>query len=360
MNEVLLIYVLLLGAAVMACVLASWLVCRFAINRRLLYDDVTDRSSHHEETSRAGGVAIFLPFILITAVWVAVIGNQNPVTIWILLGLTAGATLLGLADDFVRLPPAAKFLGQVALATLATLLIGQIETFPLPFLGDVSLGTTGFFMTVLWIIAFINTFNFMDGLNGLAAGAAIVALLAMALASASTGRMDIFVLCICLAASTLGFLHHNFPSGLIFMGDAGSHGFGFFLAVLAVIASKSVEGEGSSVADFVFLPIIFLPFILDVTVTLVSRAFRRRRLHRAHKEHVYQKLNQRGLDHGTVAGIYIGLCLVSAITAWLVGYVDPAHKWLGPFILTCFLGAGGFAFFTQNNKLDDNSGSSGD
>ncbi len=351
-----------LGISIVLCSVTSALLCRYFISRSTLLDEVSDRSSHQVATPRVGGVAVLLPFTVVTAICLMVTGQWDE-QVAVLLGLGALAGGLGLVDDVFAMRAALKFAGQAIIAVLLVFLVGEIETVPIPFLGAMETGNFGFALSVLWVVAFINVYNFMDGLNGIAGGVAIIALLAMALMASAVNRIEIFLICICLAAAILGFLRFNFSAGQIFLGDAGSHGIGFLLAGLALVASKPLDPIVSDIGivPFVFLPIVFLPFIMDVVVTLISRTMRRQPLHQAHKEHIYQRLQQNGFTHSHVAMIYMGMTFFAAATAWIVSYVPPAMQWLGPFMLACFFAAAGLSFFSREaKKSGPTSGSSGD
>ncbi len=341
----------------MAATAGSFLVCRFAISRSWLQNRVVARSSHNVPTSRAGGLAIMGAFVAV-ALCLSLVSGIPDANGMALVIFSTGAALLGLADDLWSPSPLIKFAGQTVLAIAATLVVGQVNTLPLPLLGAVPLGAFGFLITVIWIVAFTNVFNFMDGLNGIAGGCAVVALLAMAIACAGSSQAGLSALCLIAAAATCGFLLLNVPHGKIFLGDTGSHGLGFLLAVLAVSAG-GIQGSPGSV-DAVFLPIIFLPFILDVTVTLANRALRCEKLHQAHKEHIYQRLNQRGMSHIQVASIYVGLCTISAVLAFVTQRLDPGLKFLAPLALTCFFLAAALVILSGKNSLEEQSGRAGD
>ncbi|MCI5043717.1 MAG: hypothetical protein MRY72_03380 [Aquisalinus sp.] len=348
------------GDVLLTAILAaagSYLICRLAITRDWLPNRVVARSSHTEPTSRAGGIAIMVSFAVLTFLFTlssSTIGTD----ILPLLVLSMSAAALGLVDDVWSPSPLIKFIGQIVLAIMAALLIGQVNTLPLPLLGVIPLGGLGFFITVIWIVAFMNVFNFMDGLNGIAGGCAVIALAAMMLACAASGQNSLTAVCIVAAAAICGFLVLNVPNGKIFLGDSGSHGIGFFLAALAVSAGGIEDSAGS--VDAVFLPIIFLPFILDVTITLINRGLHGEKLHEAHKEHIYQRLHQRGFSHIQVAGLYMGLCTISAVMAFLTQYLAASLKFLAPLALTCFFLAGALIVLSHESTTKTSSGSARD
>lgn len=342
MNDLWCVLGLVLALLMLAGGLACAALCRKAMAEQFLSAQVNHRSSHINPTSRGGGVAMFVPFLVLclpTLLWAGYGLFSGPVLLVCLTGL---ALLLGLADDQGKLSVAGKFSGQLALAVSLSFVMGGIEYLPVPFIGQVALGSFGFVLSVLWIVAFINVYNFMDGLNGIAGGAALIAVLAMINMGVLGGRSDLVIISALLGGVLFGFFRYNYPAGRIFMGDSGSHAIGFLLAGLALLGTRGISpGAVEEVLqiDFIFLPVLFLPFIADVAVTLLSRFVRRQPLHQAHKEHIYQRLHQRGMSHGRVSAIYMGFCLVGAVVAWMTGFATEQMKWLGPFSYLCFMAA---------------------
>ena len=132
----------------------------------------------------------------------------------------------------------------------------------------------------------------------------------------------VYLSAVLLVASTAGFFVFNFPAGRIFMGDTGSQFLGFAFASLAVLAST--DGYGG-VSIFV-VPILFLPFVFDVLYTLARRAYRRRNLSQAHKEHLYQLLNQSGWSHAQVSFLYFGYFVLCGFAALAIQASSPAMR----------------------------------
>ncbi len=311
--------------------------CRYFIAHSLLQDEVTHRSSHQRSTSRGGGVSIIIGLIVgFLLSYLALPEVFYPKLLW-LLGLTVLGCGLGFLDDLGKLGYISKLLGQTALGLFVAILVGPISSIPLPLLGQVELGSWGYLLTVLWIVSFINVFNFMDGLNGIAAGTSLVALIVYALLFQWAGQIGAMFACILMIASLAGFAYFNFAPGRIFMGDSGSHGLGVFVAGLVVLGSQPDIVQ--SPISFVVMPIIFIPFIMDVAITLWRRASVGEALYIAHKEHYYQRLHQRGISHVRVAVLYVLLAVISAIIAVIVLHLPAAQQWLGPVFLICLFSA---------------------
>jgi UDP-GlcNAc:undecaprenyl-phosphate GlcNAc-1-phosphate transferase len=310
---------LALGAIIAAAL--SFLSARFFARQGWLPDRPVGRSSHKTPTPRTGGVAVMIGF-LVPALALSLIEPG----LWKFAALIACAFALGFTDDARPLPAAVKLIGQTAIAALFVFLFGAVETIPAPFIGAFALGPAAAPLTVFWIVAFMNAYNFMDGANGLAATAAIFGLSALAVAIAASGAAGAAAAAALLAAGVFGFLPLNFPKGRLFLGDGGSQSIGFALAALAVFAAQAGEGAVGAL----FAPTVFMPFLFDVAFTLAHRTARRRNLAEGHNEHLYQLLIRLGSPHSSVTAVYLALVALSTLTAIFAGALPPSWRFLAP------------------------------
>ena len=323
---------------------AAWIVflvsltgSRFASRSSNLPDHPNHRSSHQRVTSKAGGLAII-------GAWLAgmfVVGSFSGILDTAgqalrLSGLAFLALALGFADDRIHLPPSWKLIGQFVIAALFVAAFSPLQSAPAPFLGDVMLGVVGILITILWIVAFMNAFNFMDGANGLAAGSAVVGLCGFCVIAGFSGAPFAAIAGFLLAVAAMGFMPSNLYRGALFMGDNGSQAVSFLIAALAVLASNSSVGRISAL----IVPVIFMPLLFDVFWTLLSRIMRRQNILTAHREHIYQLLIRTGSSHIRVSIIYMTLTAFSTAAAILMLTLAPAFQWITPAIL-CFLFAMG-------------------
>ena len=166
-------------------------------------------------------------------------GRPDRNTLGLLIG-GAFTVALGIADDRAELKARHKLLGQIAAAVIVLLFGVKIEFVTNPFGGMIYLGLFSIPITVVWIVAFMNVVNFIDGLDGLAAGVSAIGSLAMAAAALGNHQSRLAVLSLALAGSALGFLRYNFNPARIFMGDAGAMFLGF---TLAAIGMDNVTGQ---------------------------------------------------------------------------------------------------------------------
>jgi len=331
------------AGAITLCVV--YLASLFASNSRAVLDQPNDRSSHSNATPRIGGAAIlagWLAGVFVIAIFAEdadAAGKLGRLAICALL-----AFALGLADDRLTFSPVWKFAGQVVIAALFTTLFTPLQSAPLPFLGEVTMSPLwGIPITVVWIVGFMNAFNFMDGANGLAAGAAAVGLAWFAVMAGFAGAPALAVAALLLAIACAAFLPDNLVRGRLFMGDNGSMMLGFLIAAFAVLGAGWTGGRLSLLAA----PVIFLPFLFDVALTLVSRALRKQNILEAHREHLYQLLLRLGASHASVAVIYmalISLCAAAAI--FMLTFPAPLH-WLAPLLLSCVFAIGAAAIYRK-------------
>ncbi len=318
-------------------VVAGWVTYVIAMSAsrilsrsEILPDKPNHRSSHENVTSRAGGLAIcggWLTGLIILAVFS---GIEEIAHYSVLIGgLTLLAMGIGFVDDKWSVPALFKFSGQLAVAVIFVVSFGALAFAPVPFFGEIALGAVGTVVTVLWIVGFMNAFNFMDGANGVTAGAASVGLSAFAIIAAFSGAPFAAAAAILMALACFGFLPANLARGKLFMGDNGSQSISFAIASLGIYAANETGGRVSALV----MPVIFLPFIFDVFWTLLHRTIRKKNILSAHREHNYQLLLRFGASHLRVALIYMALTAFSSAAAILMLALPPAVQWLAPTLL---------------------------
>jgi UDP-N-acetylmuramyl pentapeptide phosphotransferase/UDP-N-acetylglucosamine-1-phosphate transferase len=287
-------------AFLVALVLAPALV-RFAIGRNLL-DVPNARSSHEVPTPRLGGLAV------IAGVWAAAPFISET---FLFLAAATLAGLVGVLDDFVDLPFWLKAAGQATVAFILLFLV------PPPIsLAAGPLWPVALLFGVVWVVALVNAYNFMDGIDGIAGGTAILNALFLATLLGTTGLRACLAV---LAAAVAGFLAWNISPARIFLGDSGSHFVGFFLGAVALY-TEPVGEPGSPYGPylaFLVAAAIFTPFLFDTAFTLVRRATARKNIFAAHREHVYQRITPDPASHRQVSIVYFALSALAGIAAVL-------------------------------------------
>lgn len=284
--------------------IASALALSLALSGLIAWSGPVDppraRGSHSRPTPTSGGLAILTAAALGALIFAAVSGVRfDLMRVAAALGLAGLLGLLGALDDLRDYGARAKLLLQVVAALAFAFFVGRIEQ--LPFAPGVALplgplmGAAG---TALWVVVAINAVNFMDGANGVAPGAAAIALLALAIAAVRGGDAVVGGAAAAAAAAGAGFLPWNL-AGRLFQGDAGALFSGGLLAMLSVLAAGR---SGEEVVNLYFAPLALLPFLTDVLLTLLDRARRGEVLFQAHKDHLYQLwLERTGKPHAALA-----------------------------------------------------------
>ena len=219
----------------------------------------------------------------------------------VVLGCVAGMAATGLWDDLHTLRPATKLVMQLLWAALAVGFGMRVDSVSVPFTGVVMLGALSWIVTILWLPGFSNVYNFMDGINGLAAGTGMIYGGFFFLLARREGDTELMVLAILSAGSCLGFLVHNFPAARTFMGDIGSLSLGMLFALFVVrLAQRSPHAS-----TFVALVLVCVVFLYDAAFTILRRIRRRENIFQAHRAHLYQRLAQTGLTHARITGLYL-------------------------------------------------------
>ena len=301
------------------------LIRKFA-GRLGLVDRPNARSSHVRPTPRGGGLGIVGGSCI--GLLLAAAGDWDAAPWTVVLGamLVAG---LGLVDDIRGLSPGLRLLGQTCVAAFVVVSTGPLLTFPLPAPLGCSLDShiLGWILSVLWIVAVTNFFNFMDGIDGLAGGQAVASCAGVTLAGWSGEASSLSVV---VGASSLGFVFHNWAPARIFMGDVGSGFLGFSIASLPFLAAAPRRG------DAVFAVAIGLAlFLLDPVETLVRRALAGKKLTKAHREHRYQQLVAPGEAAGRVSGALVAAGAALSILG-ATSYRIPELGWLSLTVAAVF------------------------
>ena len=266
-----------------------------AARRLKLLDIPGVRSSHRKPTPTMGGLAIALAFFLGTILTqLSPLHWETPRWFgWFVAGAGLVA-FVGVIDDLRRLPVLLRlsFYGVAAGLPIAGGI--RLRAISIPVFGIIQFGILEIPMTVVWIMAVVSFYNFMDGIDGLAAGVGVIVTGFLAYIAWQVGNSDVLILSVLLGSSCLGFACFNFPPAKIFMGDVGSTFIGYVLAVLALIGNQSEE-----TGHIPFLvPVLLLgTFLFDTIVTLTRRILSGEKWYLSHREHYYQKLTNLGFSH---------------------------------------------------------------
>lgn len=280
----------------------SPLLVRFAVGRNLL--DVPNlRSSHEVPTPRLGGVAVVL------GGWAGFL-VLRPDGGWPLLVAATLIWAVGLVDDLGNLHFGTKILAQTLVA------VALVLVYTPPLLSDAPglLKVLVFVVGVFWVVALTNAFNFMDGIDGIIGGVALVNVAFLA-ALVGGGALPGGALP-AVAGAVGGFLIWNINPASIFLGDSGSYFLGFFLAATVFYAPST--GAGWNPLLFLAGVLVFTPLLFDTAYTLVRRFLAGKNVFSAHREHLYQRITPSTSMHRRTSNLYYGASAVAGLGALLV------------------------------------------
>jgi len=322
--------VLILPAVVAAIVTAACIPAldRWARASSRLLDVPNPRSSHHVPTPRVGGTAIAIA-VFAGLVGAGAAGAPQVAHAGVLATGACTIAAMGFLDDVRSRSPLWRLVGQAVVAGAVAIGVGPWRAHPLVDVAPVLSVAAG----VVWIVGLVNAYNFMDGIDGLAGGQAVVAGAGWAIVGLLTGAPAVTASALAIAAASAAFLGFNWHPARVFMGDAGSAFLGYAFAVLPVAA-------GPSVAVLAAAALFVWPFLFDAVFTFGRRLVRGENVVRAHRSHLYQRLVATGLSHRQVTATYLalaalglpaGVCAATGSAAAAVifgGLVACAAGWL--------------------------------
>lgn len=264
-------------------------------------DNPIERSSHTIPTPKGGGVGIISAFLIGSIIIFPLLHQPYLFSINALLITVAFLSIISWLDDIKQWHALIKLLAQVFCAIIITL---TIPTFSL-------LQQTHYLLfpiLIIWLVYITNAFNFMDGLNGLAAGVAAICCIFFYYA---THQIEFGLIALALLCGLIGFLPFNYPKAEIFMGDVGSQSCGLLLATFAIAPLNNINHISITAVPTETMLIFFLLFgiIYDVTFTLIRRAKEKDPLLQAHRSHLYQMAHRCGIKAALITLIQWGFCI---------------------------------------------------
>jgi Fuc2NAc and GlcNAc transferase len=308
-----------------------------------MLDIPNERSSHATPIPRGGGIAIVIANAAGLAM-LGALGAAHPRLLVALLGGGSAVAMIGFLDDRHRLSARVRLAVHAAAALFALIVLDGL---PAMQIGDYVLraGWGGYAVGTVAIVWVLNLFNFMDGIDGIAAAEAIFVVAAGALVPGiSDPGLVASSYAIVFAAACVGFLFWNWSPARIFMGDVGSGYLGYIIAVLAI---ASAHDNPTTLLAWLILGGVFF---CDATVTLIRRLLRHERVHEAHRSHAYQWLARRWHSHARVAITVtaVNLCWLLPCALFAVRYPELA-AWT---VLVAFAPLVALALFTGAGRAE--------
>lgn len=263
------------------------------LRRAGILDHPSERSSHAVPVPRGGGVAPALGAMLALLLASSLEGRQR-----VVIAVAAAVLgLIGLVDDVVGVRALFRLASQFLAATVVGVLLLGTQSGPDRWRLAVGIGI------VFWLVAFVNAFNFMDGIDGISVAQAVGAGVTWALVGLHTDSAAMAAGGAIIAGAAFGFAPFNIPRARMFLGDVGSYFLGAWLAVVAVLGIR-----GGVAPEAVLAPLVL--YAADTGTTLVRRIAHGECWYLPHRDHAYQRLGAAGWSHARTSA-FVCVCIVA-------------------------------------------------
>lgn len=288
--------------------LTGWL--RKISIRNNWFDWPTHRGSHNDPIPNIGGLA--MTAVVILAITVLVLFEKLAISdalIWLFVVSVLG--IVGFLDDIKGLSTRIRLIVHMAVGVVVVYVCGGINLLDS---GSeaIKFEYVSYLLGFIWVVGFINMYNFMDGINGLAGSQALISALIFALWFHLFGQPGESMILLSTAAVSAGFLYWNVTPARVFMGDSGSTMLGGLFAIVCLKLHNQQQLP-------IFYPaLIFAWFLLDTSITLTKRLFKGEKIWQAHRQHYYQKLTLTPEDHIKVTGMISLLTLIISLIITVV------------------------------------------
>jgi UDP-GlcNAc:undecaprenyl-phosphate GlcNAc-1-phosphate transferase len=298
-----------------------------------IFDKVDQRKIHIEDTSRLGGIGIYLSFIISSIFAPFIVSffidgsfamQSSIVHKPLLIFSTFIIFITGVLDDFAQIRARYKLIGQFVAAIIAILAGALITQVQIPFTDfTIHLGYFSIPLTILWIIGVTNAINLIDGIDGLSAGISIIASMVFCIVFLFHGQYYSAIISFALTGSLFGYIFFNFPPAKIFMGDSGSLFLGFILSVLPLASFP--QSPTSLVLPMTMLAIP----ILDVIAAIWRRTRDKKNVFSPDRFHIHHKMMDMDLGVRTILAIIYGICLILGIVTIIFEFsISRNFLWL--------------------------------
>jgi len=283
---------------------------------------------HRSPTAMMGGVAIFMAVMAVVPAMVRQ-SRQG----WVVLGASTLLFLVGMIDDFLKIKPYQKLIGQL-LGVASVMYFGLV----LPWTNSASLNML---ITLVWLIGITNAINMLDNMDGLAVGIAAIAAIFLGINFALNGQFNEALMLAGFAGALLGFLIYNHSPASIFMGDCGSMFIGFFLATTALLSGTGGGRSRSIVAVLAVPVLVLLVPIFDTTFVTLMRKMAGRAASQGGRDHTSHRLVALGLSEKHAVWMLYSLAISGGVLALVARHaaIDVSVVAIATFtIVLTFLG----------------------
>ena len=302
-----------------------------------------ERKVHQKPMVRLGGIAIFTATLgaiasAFTLFDVSAISNGSLTTdassLWLLILGSTSFFLVGFADDLFNLSAMHRLCMQMSISAALWHFGLRIDALMIPGVDAHSLGWLSLPITMVWISGVVNAINWIDGLDGLAAGVCAIATANIVVLSIFAAQPIVALSACALLGSLLGFLVYNYNPAEIFMGDGGAYFLGFMLASLCILGPQQIETSAASL-----LPILVLAVpVGDMVSVIAARLYQKKSPFSADNLHIHHRLLDRTLSYKTVVWImYILTFATGSLALVWVGVVGYFTLFMGVAVLFGFV-----------------------
>lgn len=301
-----------------------------------LYDKPGGRKTHKGYVPNLGGIGIFAAFLIAYIAWIDFSSTSGAQ--YLLLGLII-LHFIGVKDDIVPLIPYKKLIGQLLAASILVILgkfrIGDLQgifgvhELPLP------LSIT---LSIFLVIVIVNSFNLIDGIDGLAAGISLLISFIFSYTFWRLGQHNMLIASLSLSGALAGFLYFNTEPAKIFMGDAGSMGIGYLMAAFSfhLVSTPQNLGQGIFYHSPSFVLALLIVPLFDTLRVFTLRIIRGKSPFNADCNHIHHKLLELGLSHHKATLI---LCLVNCLFICIAYLTKDINQNLAVFLIIGLAGS---------------------
>jgi UDP-GlcNAc:undecaprenyl-phosphate GlcNAc-1-phosphate transferase len=325
--------------------ITGWMALKLATRFGLIdIPGTLPHKTHQSPTPLAGGIAL----VIALALSLVILNFDALPTFYPILLPSLLIFFLGLWDDFKRISPRAKLLGQMAACTLLVMLGVSVRIIKPDLLGALAplAPAVNIFITYLWVIGITNAMNFIDSMDGLVVGISGIALAFLILVTLGSTQLEFLQLLTLMFGVSIGLYFYNAPPARLFLGDSGAQTIGFLLAGITILYSPENYPQASSW----FLPILILGVpIFDTSLVVFSRWRRGLPVYAAGHDHTYHRLATLGLDSARAVAAMHTSAIVLGCIAFIALNLAPFYS---NFLFSLVLAAGLAAFFFLDRKND--------
>lgn len=296
-------------------------VVLYVSKRFNLYDRIDERKIHKGNISRLGGIAMFLGFVV--PFWIFVYPKfEFSFNVYIYFVALVFAFGVGFIDDFVNVRARYKLLVQILVGVLVAFSGLKISDFSFFGIIQIDFGLFSNFLTVIWVVLFMNAINLLDGMDGLASGIVFIANGFVFVIAMLMGNEPVMILTLLMAGAIFGFYVFNFPPAKIFMGDGGAYFLGFMYATLPLMGLKK-----SAVATLFLFPIILLLLpITDIIQVVIKRMKLGYNIFIADKNHIHHRLMSLGISIKGILFLMYTYSVILGLISILILKIQPEYS----------------------------------